>query len=156
MARIDDIIEQFQWAEDDLRLEMLLDYARKLPPIPQRYVAQRDAGVGRAPECVTPVFLWTQVIDGALVMHIDVAEEAPTIKGVLSIIRSGYEGATPEEVAQAPNDLVNRLGLANLIRMNRLIGLSAIIGRIRRAAESAARSRDEAQANHTSLANGPV
>jgi len=145
MPAIDDIIEQFQWADDDLRLQMLLDYSRKLPPIPQRYVAERDAGVGRVPECVTPVFLWTEIgADGALVMHIDVAEEAPTVKGILGIIRRGYEGARPEEVAEVPTDLVNRLGLQNQIRMNRLIGLAGIIGRIRRAAEQAAGPRADA------------
>jgi cysteine desulfuration protein SufE len=131
---ITEIIEQFQWADDEMRLQMLLDYSRKLPPIPDRYVAERDAGIGRVPECVTPVFFWTEIEDGALVMHIDVAEEAPTVKGILSIIRSGYEGAGPEAVAELPNDLVNRLGLQNQIRMNRLIGLAGIMGRIRRAA----------------------
>ena len=58
MTSLDEIIEQFQWADADMRLEMLLDYARKLPRLPERFIAQRDAGINRVPECQTPVFLF--------------------------------------------------------------------------------------------------
>ena len=138
---LNEIIEQFQWADADMRLEMLLDFARKLPPLPERFHAQRDAGVNRVPECQTPVFLFMEREDGRLRIYVDVADESPTVQGFISIIVHAFDGSTPEAVAAAPNDLLDQLGLADAIRMTRAVGLSAILGRIKRnAADVAAAS----------------
>ena len=37
MARIEEIIESFIDLPRDFRLELLLDYADNLPPLPERY-----------------------------------------------------------------------------------------------------------------------
>jgi len=142
---LSEIIEQFQWADDDLRLEMLLDYARKLPPLPHRFHAQRDAGINRVPECQTPVFLFMELDEaGKLQIHVDVADESPTVQGFISILVHAFHGSEPEEVAAAPNDLLDQLGLADAIRMTRAVGLSAILARIKRQAGEA---RKEPQMN---------
>jgi cysteine desulfuration protein SufE len=117
-----------------MRLELLLDYSRKLPPIPDRLAEQRDAGMNRVPECMTPVFLWIEGEPDELRIHVDVAEEAPTVKGIMGIIFSTFDGAAAEELQEIPLDLLNRLGLGGKIRMNRAMGVSAIISRVRRAA----------------------
>ncbi len=141
MARLDEIIEKFAGVDDDLRLELLLDYSRRLPALPPEYEARKAAGENRVPECMTPVYLWMDAEDGGLHIHVDVAEEAPTVKGILSIVVDAYEGAPPEEAERLPDDLLERLCLTNVIRMNRALGLRAITGRIRRrAAELAAES----------------
>ncbi len=133
---LDEIIEQFQWADADMRLEMLLDFARKLPPLPPRFAEQRDAGLNRVPECQTPVFLFMELDDAGLVrMYVDVADESPTVQGFLSILVHACDGASPQAVASIPNDLLERLGLSDAIRMTRAVGLSAILARIKRTAE---------------------
>ena len=134
IPKLDQIIETFQSVEPDMRLELMLDYARRLPPLPQKYHAQRDAGANRVPECMTPVFLWIETENGSVRIHVDVAEEAPTVKGFLSILIDAFEGAGRDEIAAAPSDLMERLGLSDLIRMNRAMGLAAILGRIKRVA----------------------
>jgi len=136
--KLDEIIETFQSVEPDIRLELMLDYSRRLPPLPQKYHAQRDAGVNRVPECMTPVFLWIEQDNGSVRIHVDVAEEAPTVRGFLSVLIDAFEGASREEIAAAPSDLLERLGLSDLIRMNRAMGLASILGRIKRAAGEAA------------------
>ena len=130
--RLDQIIDAFSTADDELRLELLLDYSRKLPPLPLRFQPERDAGLHRVPECMSPVFMWVEREDDAVHIYVDVAEEAPTVKGFLAILLQAYDGASPRELADAPPDLINRLGLSDLIRMNRAIGLTAILGRVRR------------------------
>ena len=90
MSKLDDIIAIFQSVDPPLRLELLLDYANRLPPLPEQYRAQRDAGFNRIPECMTPVFLWVEV-NGAVTLHADVAEESPTVKGFVSSSRRGPE-----------------------------------------------------------------
>lgn len=134
---LDDIIEAFQSVDAPTRLDLLLDFANQLPPLPAKYVAERDAGVGRIHECMTPVFLWTEKDDGRVHIVADVAEEAPTVKGFVSILVQAYDNASPDEIAAAPMDLVDRLGLAGAIRMNRAVGLAAIIARVKNAAAAA-------------------
>jgi cysteine desulfuration protein SufE len=144
---LQDVVETFQSVEPELRLELLLDYARKLPPLDPRFHAERDAGLGRVPECMTPVFLWIELDDRQrLRMHVDVAEEAPTVQGILSILARGCEGATAAEVASLSDDLVEQLGLGGHLRMNRRAGVAAIIARVKReAAQAVAREKSTQQ-----------
>ena len=129
-----DIIDVFQSVDVETRLDLLLDYSNQLPALPQQYHAARDEGMGRVEECMTPVFLWTEKDAGRLRIFADVAEEAPTVKGFVSILVSAFDDAPCAEVVDAPSDLLKQLGLDGKIRMNRVVGLSAILARIKRAA----------------------
>ena len=85
-------------------------------------------------ECMTPVWLWVRDDGGEARVHAKVGEEAPTLRGIVSVIIHGYSGGPIEELAALPRDLVQRLGLGGVVRMNRMVGLSAMIERIRREA----------------------
>ena len=50
--------------------------------------------------------------------------EAPTVRGFVSLLLEGLEGATVEDVLQVPNDLVERCGLTEILGMLRVRGLS--------------------------------
>jgi cysteine desulfuration protein SufE len=132
--RLREIIDAFAGADDELRLELLLDFSRRLPPLPARLHARRDAGLNRVHECMTPVFMWIESENGAVHMHVEVAEEAPTVQGFLAILIDALDGARAESWAGIPMDLLARLGLSRLLRMNRAVGLNAILGRVRRQA----------------------
>lgn len=134
MNRLQDIIETFNSVDPETRLDLLLDFSNQLPPLPAQYKQAAAEGLGRVPECMSPVFLFTEKEDGHMRILAEVAEEAPTVKGFVSIIVQAYDGAPAEEIAAAPLDLVDQLGLAGAIRMNRAVGLSAIVSRIRSAA----------------------
>jgi cysteine desulfuration protein SufE len=146
MSRFDDIAEAFQSVDVQTRMQLLLDYARKLPKLPDRLAAQRDAGMNRVHECQTPVHLWLEEDDGRLRIFVDVAEEAPTVAGILGILVKAYDGAALSDAMAAPTDVLQRLGLAEAIRMNRVVGVSAMVGRIRngaaRLAQQAAATRN--------------
>lgn len=133
-TRFDDIAETFASVDDEMRLELLLDYARKLPPIPDRFRADRDAGVNRVPECMTPVFLWMEPENSHVRLYVDVAEEAPTVRGLMGILVQSYDHATASELERVPTDLLQRLHLDEQIRMQRAVGISGIVGRMRRRA----------------------
>ena len=134
VTKLDEIIEKFAGVDDELRLELLLDYAKRLPALEPEYEARKAIGQNRVPECMTPVFLWMDADDRGLHFHVDVADEAPTVQGILSILVNAYEGADPIDAQSMPEDLLERLGLTNVIRMNRVLGLRAIMGRIKRRA----------------------
>jgi len=134
MAAIDGIISTFQSVDEAVRLEVLLDYAKKLPDLPEDLAAEADSDDALVPECMTPVWLWVRREDGHARIHARVADEAPTVKGMLSVLIHGYMDAAPEELAAIPDTLVADLGLSRMIRMNRAVGIGAIIERVRRQA----------------------
>ncbi len=131
MNPLETIAEPFQMVDDDVRLELLLEYAEKLPPLPERYHALRDAGLNMVHECQSPVFLQIEVEDGVVELYADVPREAPTARAFVSIMREAFHGATPDEVAAAPGDALRLLGLTGLLGMQRTRGLSAIYRRIK-------------------------
>ncbi|HVL93215.1 MAG TPA: SufE family protein [Acidimicrobiales bacterium] len=126
------IVELFAGAPKDLRLQALLEYARKLPPLPPELEGNRDA-MEQVPECQTPFFLATEVDgDGRVRLHFDVPPEAPTTRGFASILSEGLSGASAAEVLATPNDFYTKMGLAEVISSLRLRGMSAILGRLKR------------------------
>ena len=131
MTKLDEIITEFDGLDYQDRLELLLDFAENLPELPEHYREERDAGIGKVPECMTPVFMWIDVVDGKVQLIADVAPEAPTVKGFVSILVDAWNGATPQEVAAAPYDILRQMGLADKLGMTRSRGLNAIIHRIK-------------------------
>jgi cysteine desulfuration protein SufE len=138
MPSLDSLIPRFKSADRTTRLETLLDYSRKLPPLPERLEQQKNNGDHQVPECQTPVFLWVEVENGQVHIHADVPRESPTVRGFISLLARSLDGATPEDVARVPDDLLDQLGLSETLGMTRMQGLSAILHRIKRSVASAA------------------
>ncbi len=141
MANIADIIDTFQSLDEQLRLEVLLDYADKLPAPPENIASKTDPESARVHECMTPVWLWVASDNDdnqgpGIRLYAKIGEEAPTLRGIVSVIAHGYRDAPATELAQLPNDLVQQLGLGGVVRMNRLVGLNAMIQRVRREASA--------------------
>lgn len=133
--KLDRYISRFRAADRNTRLEALLDFSQKLPPISPDRARAKEAH--RVPECQTPVFLWVDVRDGRVSIAADVPRESPTVRGFVSLLAHGLEGATPAEVAALPDDLLHSLGLDEALGMLRTQGLTAIVRRIKRAAAAA-------------------
>ncbi len=111
---------------------MLLELSDRLPPLPPAYQAQKDAGEHRVHECQTPVYLWIELVDGRVRIIGDVAPEAPTVKGFVSLLIEALDGGEPDEVLAVPQNLIHRIGLAEALGMQRMHGLNGVLGRIRR------------------------
>jgi cysteine desulfuration protein SufE len=139
-SKLEKIIAEFSDLEPRERLELLLDFANNLPPLPKRLAAERDAGLNRVHECQTPVFIWVEPTDGRVQIYAYVAPEAPTVKGFVGILVDAFSGAAPNEVLNAPADLLQRLGLVEALGMVRMRGLGAILHYIRKQVEQAADS----------------
>jgi cysteine desulfuration protein SufE len=131
-APLQRIVDLFADAPTNLRLQALLEYSRKVPPLPAELAEHRDR-MEQVPECQTPFFLATEVGDDDRVsLHFDVPAEAPTTRGFAGILYSGLNGATAEEVLETPNDFYLKMGLGEAISSMRLRGMSAILGRLKR------------------------
>jgi cysteine desulfuration protein SufE len=138
MPSLDTLIPRFKAADRQTRLETLLDYSKRLPPLPERYEAEKQQGNNRVHECQTPVFLWVEVDQGRVHIHADVPRESPTVRGFISLLARTLDNQTPEVVAQLPDDLLDQLGLSETLGMTRTQGLTAILNRIKRSVATAA------------------
>ena len=125
-------VDLFAGAPKELRLQALLEYSRRVPPLPEHLSGHRDR-MEQVVECQTPFFLATEVgDDGRVRLFFDVPAEAPTTRGFAGILASGLEGATAEEVLATPDDFYEKMGLAEVISGLRLRGMSAILFRLKR------------------------
>ncbi len=134
IEKLDKIVRRFKASDKQTRLELLLDYSKRLPDLPDRFHAARDQGLNRVPECQSPVFLFLESGEGGVVLHADAPREAPTVRGFVSLLARGIAGAPPADVAALPADLMDQLGLSEALGMTRMHGLTAMIGRLRRMA----------------------
>jgi len=138
---IEEIIEQFQEADFQEALAMLLDYSEGLPKLPKEFAEARDAGYNRVAECETPVFIFLRLEDGRVRIFADVPEESPTVRGFVALLVDAFDGSTPEEIERAPGNLINSLGLDQKLGTRRMFGLSAVYSRIKSEVKKAAQSR---------------
>ncbi|MBI3838515.1 MAG: SufE family protein [Planctomycetia bacterium] len=129
--KLDQIAAEFAELEPRERLELLLEFAEKLAPLPSEYQPQRDAGLNRVAECQTPVFLWVVIEHDQVRIFADVAPEAPTVKGFVSVLVDIFSAARPDEVIAMQANLVQRFGLAEALGMVRMRGMQAIAHSIR-------------------------
>jgi cysteine desulfuration protein SufE len=129
--RIQTVVDEFQSLEPRERLELLLEFADNLPPLPVELQAEKERAAHRVHECQSPVFLWVRVVAGRVQIVADVASEAPTVKGFVGILVEAFSNSRAEEVLAVEPDLVHRLGLTEALGMMRMRGLNAILFYIR-------------------------
>jgi cysteine desulfuration protein SufE len=130
-VRLAEIVDEFAGAPRDVVLEMLLEYADAVRPVPAQYADHQ--GMEQVVECQTPFFLHATVTPERTVDVIfDCPPEAPTTRAFAGILAEGLDGASPDEVLAVPADLYQRMGLANAISPLRVRGGTAILARLQR------------------------
>src|SRR5690554_2799707 len=94
-SSLQEIIDTFSAAPGQLRLPLLLEYAGKVPDLPERYAD--PSSMERVHECQTPFFLASELQeDGTVRFHFNAPEEAPTTRGFAGILHEGLQGLSPE------------------------------------------------------------
>ncbi len=131
-AALDAIVGEFADLDAREKLELLVDYAKGLPPLTAEYEARKAGEDRRVHECQTPVFLWTESDGGRARLVAEVAPEAPTVKGFVAILAEAVAGRPVAEAAALPDDLLERLGLADVLGILRSRGLRAMVARVKR------------------------
>jgi cysteine desulfuration protein SufE len=125
-------VERFRRAPDELRVQALLQYAKKVPPLPDELLADRGA-LEKVHECQTPFFLATTVDEeGAVHVFFDAPPESPTVRGFAGILYEGLEGEPWGDVLSVPPDFYGGMGLEGVVSPLRLRGMGAILARLQR------------------------
>ncbi len=129
--RLDQIVEEFVDLDGREKLELLLDFANRLQPLSDEYAAKKTTEDRRVHECQTSVFLWPEISNGSMNLVAEVAEEAPTVKGFVAILAEAVASRPQPEAQELPEDLLEKMGLADVLGMLRSRGLRAIVSRVR-------------------------
>lgn len=132
-GRLQEIIDDFRWAEGREKLDLLLEYSQKLPPLPPNLAASHDA-MDQVVECMTPVFVAAENHAGKMTFFFDVPAESPTVRGYAALMAEGLAQSTPEEILGIPGDFYQEMGLQEVITYQRIKGISAILAHMKRLA----------------------
>lgn len=133
-AKLAEIIDDFQDLSEPDRLQLLLDFSRELPELPERYGDHPEL-LERVVECQSPLFLTMEIGDEPerpVHLFFSAPPEAPTTRGFAGVLLEGLDGLPADEVLAVPDDVPDRLGLTRAITPLRMRGMAAMLGRIKR------------------------
>lgn len=130
--RLQEIVEEFGEAEGQEKLELLLEYSEKMPPLPEWL--SKETNMEQVHECMTPVFVHAEQENGGMVFYFDVPPESPTVRGYAAILGEGLRGTPPEQIIEVPTDFYLRMGLHKVLSQQRLRGITAILAYLKRLA----------------------
>jgi cysteine desulfuration protein SufE len=129
-APLAEVVSEFAEVTGQDKLRLLLEFADDLPDLPADL---EEAAMEPVPECQSPLFLHVDAEDRARVrLYFSAPAEAPTTRGFASILASGLDGQSADDILAVPDDFYANLGLAALISPLRLRGMSAMLTRIKR------------------------
>lgn len=139
MSSLDEKLLRFRTLNREMRLQMLLKYSKSFPELPGWLKEARDEGLGRVEECQTPLFLWVSVNDDRIVqIYADAPPESPTVRGFVGFLMEVLNGQPAEAVAALPDDLMERMGLAEILGVMRTRGLGSVLYKVKKDAARAA------------------
>lgn len=130
--RLQEIVDEFGDAEGQEKLELLLEYSEKMPPLPDWL--DKNVNMDQVHECMTPVFVHAEEEDGGMIFYFDIPAESPTVRGYAAILGEGLRGASPTEIVNLPSDFYQQMGLHAVLTSQRLRGIGAILAYIKRLA----------------------
>lgn len=129
-AALAEVVSDFQEVQGQDKLQLLLEFANELPPIPADL---EEAAMEPVPECQSPLFLHVDAADRDKVrLYFSAPAEAPTTRGFASILAAGLDKQPVDDILAVPDDFYSDLGLAALISPLRLRGMAAMLARIKR------------------------
>lgn len=131
-----EIVDDFQALSEPERLQLLLEFSRGLPELPERLTNHPEL-LEQVVECQSPLFLTIESerkTDGpsAYRLFFQAPPEAPTTRGFAGVLHEGLDGLTAEEILAVPDDMPELLGLTRAITPLRMRGMTAMLGRIKR------------------------
>ena len=136
-AALAEIVDDFQALTEPERLQLLLEFSRELPDLPDRLKDHPEL-MDQVVECQTPLFLTieTEPGDGGaperVRLFFKAPPEAPTTRGFAGVLREGLDGLSAREILAVPDDMPDLLGLTRAITPLRMRGMTAMLGRIKR------------------------
>ncbi|MEP1327723.1 SufE family protein [Pseudophaeobacter sp.] len=129
-AAFEEIVEDFEFLEDwEDRYRHVIEQGKAMEPLADALKVPATKVDG----CASQVWLHPVIQDGKF--HFDGESDALIVRGLISVLRSLYNGLTlPEVLAVDARAELERLGLNEHLSAQRSNGLRAMIERIRETA----------------------
>jgi cysteine desulfuration protein SufE len=84
---------------------------------------------------MTPVFLHGEKEPaGGVQFYFDIPPQSPTVRGLASILASGLNGSTPEEILTVPADFFLPMRLQEAISQQRINGFIGVLAHMKQTA----------------------
>lgn len=88
-AALAEVVSDFQEVAGQDKLQLLLEFANELPPLPAHL---EEAAMEPVPECQSPLFLDVDASDPQAVrLYFSAPAEAPTTRGFAAILAAGLD-----------------------------------------------------------------
>ena len=130
------VLRRFAAMDRNERMQALVQYSRKLEPVPTRY-RDVDRSEFTVPECQTRVDIFPERRDGLMHFYADVnVRQSPTVAAVLAVVFAAINDQPPEVTLGIPADFVQTL-MTGMGLNAREVGLNAMIVRLKRTAARA-------------------
>ncbi|GAB4099561.1 SufE family protein [Sinomonas halotolerans] len=136
-----EIVDDFQAVEERERLQLLLEFSRSLPELPERFKDHPEL-LEQVVECQSPLFIAVETEpspesapqgSGPIVrLYFSAPPEAPTTRGFASVLHEGLDGLTAAQILAVPDDMPEELGLTRAVTPLRMRGMAAMLARIKR------------------------
>lgn len=140
---LEKVLRRFRAMGREEKMAALVQYARKLEPLPERYEAL-DRSNFTVPECATRVDIFPEYRDGRMHYYADVnVRQSPTVAAFLALTFQAVNDQPPEVTLAIPRDFVSQV-MESVGLAARESGLNAMVERIKRYARDA-RARDAQQ-----------
>ncbi|WP_307076354.1 SufE family protein [Arthrobacter pascens] len=140
-AALAEIVDDFQALTEPERLQLLLEFSRELPELPDRLKNHPEL-LEQVVECQSPLFLTIETEENdAVRLYFKAPPEAPTTRGFAGVLHEGLDGLTADEILAVPDDMPELLGLTRAITPLRMRGMTAMLGRIKRKVAATSRLR---------------
>ncbi len=110
---------------------LLLGYADRFRPVPESIASPPYPEERKIPYCESDAYVWViRNPDGTITPRFAVENPSGiSARALAAILTDGLQGATPQEVAAVPEDIVERIFRRNL-SMGKGMGLTAMVRRI--------------------------
>lgn len=124
--KIESFKEDLDFFEDVLqKYEYIIDLGKKLAPLDEKYVVEENLVDG----CTSQVWLIVEKNDDKYIFK--GTSDAVIVKGLVYIITKIFSHTTKQELQEVDFNLINKLGLSEVITPNRQSGVTGMIKKIK-------------------------
>ncbi|MCS6968127.1 MAG: SufE family protein [Cytophagales bacterium] len=122
----DEIIDEFALFDSkEDKYNYIIELGKKLPPYPEKYRTEDYIVKG----CQSKVWIKPEVRDSKIYFYGD--SDSTLVKGIVSLLLRVLSGQLLQEVASADLYFIDRIGLRQMLSMNRSNGLASMIKQLK-------------------------
>ncbi len=128
--KLEDFKEDLEFFEDDLqKYEFIIELGKKIKDFDEKDMVEKNLVYG----CTSQVWLITEIKDGKY--YFKGTSDALIVKGLVYIVTELFSGLSKDELINTDFNIINELGLTEIITPTRQSGVAGMIKKIKEIAK---------------------